>query len=118
MSRVRYETYCGGRLLKVTELLGLTGPGDRLREGSEFWDGRHYWKIDEAEVADDVAQAMLASYGEHEQERRITVGVGDRLSVSVPAPCGSDIDTYEVTFAAGPVNAGDLPALGLAEHRP
>lgn len=68
--RVRYETFCGGRLLKVTEQLNVTTYGDLAGAGTEgtpadgirFSDGAHWWVVDEQRVADDVAQAMLAKW--------------------------------------------------------
>ena len=63
MSRVRYETRCGGRLLKVFEQVVLPEPGKR----SDDWphvDARHWWVIDEQQVEPDVAMAMLAKHGE------------------------------------------------------
>lgn len=66
--RVRYETYCGGRLLKVTEQLDVTSLGDHAAAGSapadglRFADGSHYWMIDEQRVAEDVARAVQAKW--------------------------------------------------------
>lgn len=59
--RVRYEAYCGGRLLKVYEQVDVSAPGSAtdVADGTEFVDGQHFWKVDEQRVADDVAQAML-----------------------------------------------------------
>ena len=69
--RVRYETYCGGRLLKVYEQLDVTSMGgNATADGTEFVDGQHFWKVDEQRVADDVAQAMLAKWEEPEEIRR------------------------------------------------
>lgn len=62
--RVRYETYCDGRLLKVFEQVDVTTGMHAVADGIEFVDGQHYWKIDEQRVADDVAQAMLAKHGQ------------------------------------------------------
>jgi hypothetical protein len=58
--RVRYETFCDGRLLKVFEQVDITTGMHAVADGTEFVDGQHFWKIDEQRVADDVAQAMLA----------------------------------------------------------
>ncbi len=63
--RVRYETYCGGRLLKVLEQADITNGMHAEADGTEFADGQHFWKVDEQRVADDVAQAMLAQAGGH-----------------------------------------------------
>lgn len=63
MSMVRYETCCGGRLLKVIEQVDVTGAGHAEADGVEFIDGQYFWKVDEQRVADDVAQAMLAKFG-------------------------------------------------------
>ena len=60
--RVRYETFCGGRLLKVFEQVNVTLGMAAESDGTEFVDGQHFWKIDEQRVADDVAQAMLRQY--------------------------------------------------------
>jgi hypothetical protein len=71
--RVRYEIYCGGRLLRLIEQLDVTTWGDLAddddvagapADGIRFVDGPHYWKIDEQRVAEDVAQAMLAKHGD------------------------------------------------------
>ena len=94
MARVRYETYCGGRLLKVIEQVEVPDfPGDLSRDdllpghdrGTPFAtagaaaeataayqaantvpvvDGRWWWVADDHQVAEDVARAMLAEYGE------------------------------------------------------
>jgi hypothetical protein len=63
--RVRYEAYCGGRLLKVYGQVDVT-PAEKAgaANGSEFVDGQHWWVIDGRRVAGDVAQAMLAAAGE------------------------------------------------------
>ena len=62
--RVRYEIRCGGRLLKVFDQIEITTMGERAR-GEESWvDGNHWWKVDEQEVATDVARAMLDKAGE------------------------------------------------------
>jgi hypothetical protein len=55
--RVRYETLCGGRLLKVTEQVDVSG-GGALKDGTEFVDGQYWWVVDDQRVADDVARAM------------------------------------------------------------
>ena len=60
--RVRYEVFCGGRLLKVFEQINVSDPGHAEADGVEFVDGQHFWKVDEQQVADDVAQAMLAKW--------------------------------------------------------
>jgi hypothetical protein len=79
--RVRYETYCGGRLLKVydqVEVPNFHGGPFATREKAEAarreplpgWpvgpvpvvDGQQFWKVDEQVVAADVAQAMLAAW--------------------------------------------------------
>jgi hypothetical protein len=60
VARVRYETFCNGRLLKVFEQVDVTSGMKAVADGTEFIDGQHYWKVDEQRVADDVAQAMLA----------------------------------------------------------
>ena len=94
MARVRYETRCGGRLLKVIEQVEVPDfPGDLRRddllpgqyrdtpfataeaaaEATAAYraastvpvvDGQWWWMVDEHRVADDVARAMLAEYGE------------------------------------------------------
>jgi hypothetical protein len=61
---VRYETYCGGRLLKVIAQIDVMSAGSMYHE---YVDGRHIWQVDDREVAEDVAQAMLARSGETEQ---------------------------------------------------
>src|SRR6266702_639113 len=61
MARVRYETFCGGRLLKVTGQVDVSSGGAEA-DGTEFVDGQYWWKVDEQRVADDVAQAMLDKY--------------------------------------------------------
>ena len=60
--RVRYETYCSGRLLKVFDQLDVTEAGHPEADGTKFIDGQHRWIIDGKFVADDVAQAMLSAY--------------------------------------------------------
>jgi hypothetical protein len=67
--RVRYETFCDGRLLKVIEQLNVTTLGDLAgadvgcpADGVRFVDGVHPWMVDQQRVADDVAQAMLAKW--------------------------------------------------------
>lgn len=62
--RVRYETRCGGRLLKVTEQIDVTAGPCREADGTQFVDGSHWWMIDEQRVADDIAQAMLRAAGD------------------------------------------------------
>jgi hypothetical protein len=62
VARVRYETFCGGRLLKVFEQVDVTSGMHAMADGTEFVDGQHFWKIDEQRVADDVALAMLAQW--------------------------------------------------------
>jgi hypothetical protein len=64
VNRVRYETFCGGRLLKVFEQMEVPEWGKPVApaDGVPTVDGQHYWKIDEQRVADDVAQAMLARW--------------------------------------------------------
>jgi len=94
MARVRYETRCGGRLLKVIEQVEVPDfPGDlrrddllpgqyrdtpfataeaaadataryRAENDVPVVDGRWWWVADDHQVADDVARAMLAEYGE------------------------------------------------------
>jgi hypothetical protein len=56
MGRVRYEVYCGGRLLKVFEQVDVSSPES---DGREFVDGQFRWMVDEQFVADDVAGALL-----------------------------------------------------------
>ncbi len=63
MSRVRYETRCGGRLLKVFGQVELPEPGKRPDDWQHV-DGQHWWVIDEQQVESDVAMAMLAKHGE------------------------------------------------------
>jgi hypothetical protein len=58
--RVRYETYCGGRLLKVIDQVDVTSVG-AAADGMEFIDGQYRWKVDEQWVAVDVAEALLAA---------------------------------------------------------
>jgi hypothetical protein len=61
--RVRYETFCGGRLLKVIGQVDVTTLGRAsLDGGTDFVDGQYWWKVDEQRVADDVAQAMLEKH--------------------------------------------------------
>ena len=57
--RVRYETFCSGRLLKVVQQIDITTGMHAEADGTEFIDGQHFWKVDEQRVADDVARAML-----------------------------------------------------------
>jgi hypothetical protein len=58
--RVRYEVFCGGRLLKVTEQLDVTPDPHAEADGTSFTDGQHWWVADEQRVAVDVARAMRA----------------------------------------------------------
>lgn len=85
MGRRRYETYCGGRLLKAFEQVEIppfdrppyASPGEadaagrlyRAQHGDDIptVDADHYWVIDGQVVAEDVAQAMLAKYGDHDR---------------------------------------------------
>lgn len=60
--RCRYEVFCDGRLLKVFDQIDVTTLGDLAKKRRSYVDGTHYWKIDEQEVADDVAAAMIARY--------------------------------------------------------
>jgi len=63
--RVRYEVLCGGRLLKEIEQLNATlgmHPEADGPAGGDFIDGQHRWIIDQSYVADDVAQALIASW--------------------------------------------------------
>ena len=94
MAEFRYETRCGGRLLKVIEQVEVPDfpmdysradllPGQDLRspyptaeaaaEATAAYraastvpvvDGQWWWMVDEHRVADDVARAMLAEYGD------------------------------------------------------
>jgi len=77
MTRVRYEVYCKGRLLKVFEQVNVSTLGDIAHGEPQYVDGYHFWKIDEDEVAADVAQALLARYGEESSDKGIR---------SLPAP--------------------------------
>lgn len=63
----RYETYCGGRILKVIEQVEVTTLGDVANGKQAYVDGSHYWKIDEQRVAADVAYGMLQAAGEAER---------------------------------------------------
>jgi hypothetical protein len=58
--RVRYEVFCGGRLLKVTEQLDVTSGLPAEADGTSFADGKHWWVADEQRIAVDVALAMRA----------------------------------------------------------
>jgi hypothetical protein len=69
--RVRYEIYCQGRLLKVFEQIDVSTMGDIAKGKPAYVDGSHYWKIDEQTVAPDIAQAMLAKYGEESSDRGV-----------------------------------------------
>lgn len=60
----RYQVYCQGRLLKVTLQVEVPEFGTKPGEPVPTVNSSHFWKIDESEVAADVAQAMLAKYGE------------------------------------------------------
>jgi hypothetical protein len=80
MARVRYETHCGGRLLKVfqqVEVPDSAGPpyptAEAAAEATARYraendvpvvDGMHWWMVDLERVSPDVARAMLAEYGE------------------------------------------------------
>jgi hypothetical protein len=66
--RVRYEVFCDGRLLRVTEQVDVSIGMNREADGTQFIAGQHFWKIDEQRVADDVAQAMLARFEAAEYE--------------------------------------------------
>ena len=61
--RVRYETRCGGRLLKVFEQVCIPLMGQRP-DDYDHTDGVHWWVVDEQRVEPDVARAMLTEYGE------------------------------------------------------
>lgn len=69
MSRVRYEVFLDGWLLKVTERIVLNGMLTAASEPAEdhpraeFIDGRHEWRVDDRAVAEDVARAMLRDRG-------------------------------------------------------
>jgi hypothetical protein len=69
--RVRYEIYCQGRLLKVFEQVNVSTIGDIAKGKPTYVEGSHYWKIDEQVVAADIAQAMLARYGEENSDRGV-----------------------------------------------
>ena len=78
--RVRYETRCKGRLLKVTEQVEVPNFHDapyphaeaaaeasaryRAENDVPVVDGQFWWMVDQQRVAADVARAMLAEYGE------------------------------------------------------
>lgn len=80
MSRVRHETFCGGRLLKVFPQVEVPdfegGPLPTAEAAAEYGrqyrathdvpvvDGQPFWVVDEQQVSPDVARAMLAEYGE------------------------------------------------------
>jgi hypothetical protein len=59
--RVRYEVFCGGRLLKETEQVELGGITRAAAGAGEWADGHYRWMVDQQYVADDVAQAILAA---------------------------------------------------------
>jgi hypothetical protein len=64
--RCRYEVFLGGRLLKTTEMYNLSYASEAAEEpaaASGYIDGKYRWFVDDREVADDVAQSMLASGG-------------------------------------------------------
>jgi hypothetical protein len=63
--------YCTGRLLKVFEQISVSTIGDVARGEPKYIDGQHFWKIDEDEIAADVAQALLATYGEQSSDKGI-----------------------------------------------
>lgn len=62
MTRVRYEVFLDGRLLRETEQVFVgtsvapADPGDP----AAYVDGQYRWMVDRQYIADDVAQAMLA----------------------------------------------------------
>jgi hypothetical protein len=62
--RVRYETFCSGRLLKEVEQIELGGIGYAAVGAGEWIDGQYRWMVDQQYVADDVAQAILARWPE------------------------------------------------------
>ena len=62
MERVRYEVYCGGRLLKVIGQVDVTPAGHAEADGAEFIDGQHRWMVDMQWVSADVAGAMLRTH--------------------------------------------------------
>jgi len=61
MTRVRYEVFLNGRLLRETEQIyvgtavAAADPGDP----AAYVDGQYRWMVDQQYVADDVATAML-----------------------------------------------------------
>jgi hypothetical protein len=74
---VRHETFCDGRLLKVFEQIDVTTGPHREADGIEFVDGQHFWKVDEQRVADDVASAMLARWGNSDGSQALNVEPGE-----------------------------------------
>jgi hypothetical protein len=60
---VRYETYCGGRLLRIIEQVDVTAvevpPDARV-----YVDGSWTWEADRQQIAPDIAQVMLDAAGE------------------------------------------------------
>jgi hypothetical protein len=105
VSRVRYETYLGGRLLKVTaqvEVPDFIGPpfasheeavaaSQEYRAGHPLpgqpalkdglvptVDGEHWWEMDRHRVGEDVAMAMLATGGQFSGEYHHGLPVSDQ----------------------------------------
>jgi hypothetical protein len=80
MARVRYETRCGGRLLKVIDQVEVPDfdglpylTAEWAADGAARYraendvpvvDGAFWWEADGQRVEPDVARAMLAEYGE------------------------------------------------------
>jgi hypothetical protein len=59
-----YQSYCGGRLLQVTEMIDVTptfANPDALRE---YLYGEYHWVVDGHPVGRDVAALMLDAHRE------------------------------------------------------
>jgi len=65
--RCRYEVFLDGRLLRITERV-FVGSSHAAEEPGEdtgqYIDGRYRWRVDESDVAEDVAVAMFTHAGQ------------------------------------------------------
>lgn len=69
MTRVRYETFLNGRLLRETEqvYVGTTGAAADPADPAAYVDGQYRWMVDQQYIAEDVAIAML-NQAEHDNQ--------------------------------------------------
>lgn len=82
--RTRYETFLGGRLLKVTDLVLVPATPTAEMEPAaavNYIDGRYEWRVDDKAVSEDVALAMLDAGDTYTGQPYAGPPVSDRVLV-------------------------------------